>query len=73
MEANAESFKLLFLGSKRKVQCYNMYFINKYVFHTEEYEEGINIYNIDFCIRESISNKFEVDYYEKLEDVIELQ
>jgi hypothetical protein len=50
-----------------------MYFINKYVFHTEEYEEGINIYNIEFCIRGSISNKFEVDYYEKLEDVIELQ
>jgi hypothetical protein len=50
-----------------------MYFINKYVFHTEEYEEGINIYNIEFCIRGSISNKFEVDYYDKLQKVIELR
>ena len=73
IEANAESFKLLFLGSKRKVQCYNMYFINKYVFHTKEYEDGRNFYNIEVCIKGSISNKFEVDYYDKLEDVIELQ
>jgi hypothetical protein len=50
-----------------------MYFINKYVFHTEEYEEGRNIYNIEVCIKGSIFNKFEVDYYGKLEDVIELQ
>jgi hypothetical protein len=73
MEANAESFKLLFLGSKRKVQCYNMYFINKYIFYTKEYEEGRNIYNIEVCIKRSIFNKFEVDYYDKLVDVIELQ
>jgi len=33
----AISLSLLSLGHERKVKCYNEYFINGYVFHTEEY------------------------------------
>jgi len=29
-------------------------------------------YNSEICVNESTSNEFEVDYYEKLEDIIEL-
>jgi hypothetical protein len=31
---------LLCLGPKRKVKCYNRYFVNGYVFHNEEYRQG---------------------------------
>jgi hypothetical protein len=30
-------------------------------------------YNISVCIKGSTSSEFEVDYYEKLEEVVELQ
>ena len=36
----AISLSLLSLGPERKVKCYNMYFVNGYVFHTEEYGHG---------------------------------
>ena len=50
-----------------------MYFINGYVFHIKDYGQNIKICNNEVCVNESISNKFEVDYYGKLEEVIELQ
>jgi hypothetical protein len=34
------SLFLLSLGPKRKVKCYNEYFVNEYVFHNEEYGHG---------------------------------
>ena len=58
-----KSLSSLSLGLERKVKCYNGYFLNGYVFHTEEY--GCNIphsgikrqshvnrkkHNIFFCI-----------------------
>ena len=58
---------------KRKVKCYNKYFINGHVFHTEEYEHGRKIYNSGVCVMGSTFNEFEVDYYKKLEEIIELQ
>jgi hypothetical protein len=58
----AISLSSLSLGPERKVKCYNEYFINGYVFHTKEYEHG----------RKTCS-EFEVDYYDKLEEVVELQ
>jgi len=66
-------FSLLSLGPERKVKCYNGYFANGYVFHTKEYEHGRKTYNNDVCIKGSIFNEFEVDYYGKLEEVVELQ
>jgi hypothetical protein len=41
--------------------------------HTKEYSQGKKIYNSGIYVKRSICNEFEVDYYEKLEDVIELQ
>ena len=64
---------LLCLGPERKVKCYNEYFINGQIFHTEEYDQGRKTYNHGVCVKGSISNEFEVDYYEKLEEVIKLQ
>jgi hypothetical protein len=64
---------LLSFGPKRKVKCYNRYFINGYVFHIEEYGYGRNRYNNEVCVKRSTSSEFEVDYYEKLEEVIELK
>jgi hypothetical protein len=59
------SLSLLSLCPERKVKCYNRYFFNGYVFHTEEYGYGV-------CIKGSSSSEFEVDYYGKLEEVVEL-
>jgi hypothetical protein len=67
------SLSLQSLGSERKVKCYNRYFVNGYVFHTEEYRHGKKTYNSSVCVKESTCNKFEGDYYGKLEEVIELQ
>jgi len=41
----AISLSLLSLGLERKVKCYNRYFVNGYVFHTEEYGHGRKTYN----------------------------
>jgi len=43
--------------------CYNMYFINGYVFDTKDYGEGINNYNNGIYVKGSTSNEFEVNYY----------
>jgi hypothetical protein len=41
MKGNASiSLSLLSLDPERKVKCYNGYFVNGYVFHTEEYGHG---------------------------------
>jgi len=74
LERNVSAtLSLLSLSLKRKVKCYNEYFLNGYVFHNEEYESGRKIYNNGVCIKGSTSNEFEVDYYGKLEEVIVLQ
>jgi hypothetical protein len=74
MEGSAAiSLSLLSLGLERKVKCYNEYFVNGYVFHTEEYEHEKKTYNSGVCIKGSTSSEFEVDYYGRLEEVIELQ
>jgi len=72
MRKNASvSLSLLSLGPERKVKCYNKYFINGYVFHTEEYEHGRKTYNSGVCVKGSTCNEFEDDYYGKLEEVVE--
>jgi hypothetical protein len=43
----AISLSLLCLGPERKVKCFNGYFVNGYVFHTEEYGHGRKTYNND--------------------------
>ena len=43
------------------------------MFHTEEYGHGRKTYNSGVCIKGSTYSEFEVDYYGKLEEVIELQ
>ena len=63
----------LSLGLERKVKCYNGYFINGYVFHTEEYGQGRKTYNYSVCVKGSTSSELEVDYYGRLEEVVELQ
>ena len=49
------SLSLLSPGPERKVKCYNEYFFNGYVFHTEEYGHGRKIYNSGVCIKGSTS------------------
>jgi len=44
------SLSSLNLGPERKVKCYNGYFTNGYVFHTEEYEHGRKTYNNSICV-----------------------
>jgi hypothetical protein len=69
----AKSLSSLSLGPLKKVKCYNEYFVNGYVFHTEEYGHGRKTYNIGVCVKGSTSSELEVDYYGILEEVIELQ
>ena len=67
------TLSLLNLGPQRKVKCYNKYFINGRVFLIEEYENGKKTYKSGVCAKGSTSIEFEVNYYGKLEKVIELQ
>ena len=68
LERNASvTLSLLSLGPRRKMKCYNRYFINRHVFYTEEYGWGRKTYNNEVCVKGSTSNEFEVDYYKKLE------
>ena len=69
----AISLYLLSLGPKRKVKCYNGYFVIGYVFYYVEYGHGRKTYNNGVCIKGLTSSEFEVDYYGRLEEVIELQ
>ena len=57
---------------KEEVKCYIKYFINGYIFHTKEYGQGRKTYNNGVYVKGLIFNEFEVDYYRKLEEVIEL-
>jgi hypothetical protein len=41
----AISLSLLIPGPERKVKCYNRYFVNGYMYHTEEYDHGRKTYN----------------------------
>jgi hypothetical protein len=41
----AKSLSSLSLGLERNVKCYNEYFFNGYVFHTEEYGHERKTYN----------------------------
>jgi hypothetical protein len=63
----------LSLRSERKCKCYNGYFVNGYVFHTEEYRQGRKTYNSGVCVKGSTNSELEVDYYGRLEEVVELQ
>jgi len=74
LEGNASvTLSLLSLGPEKKVMCYNEYFINGHVFYTEEYGQGRKTYNNGFCVKGSTSTEYEVVYYGKLEEIIELQ
>ena len=68
-----KSLSSLSLRPERKVKCYNGYFVNGYVFHTEEYGQGRKTYNCGVCVKGSASSELEVDYYGRLEEVVELQ
>ena len=73
MEENANDYlNLLCLGLERNIKCYNEYFINRYIFYTEEYDHDRKTYNNRVCVKKSISNEFEVDYHGKLDEVIEM-
>jgi hypothetical protein len=37
------------------------FFINRYLFHTEEYGQGKQTYNSGVCVKGSTSNEFKVD------------
>ena len=58
----AISLSLLNLDPERKVKCYNGYFVNGYVFHTEEYGNERKTYNSGVCIKGSTCSEFEGDY-----------
>jgi hypothetical protein len=68
-----KSLSSLSLGPERKCKCYNRYFVNGYVFHTKEYGQGRKTDNNGVCVKGSTSSELEVDYYSRLEEVVELQ
>ena len=65
-----KSLSSLSLGPERKCKCYNGYFVNGYVFHTEEYGQGRKTYNNGVCVKGSTSSELEVDYYGRLEEFV---
>jgi hypothetical protein len=50
-----------------------MYFVNWYVFYIKEYRQGRNTYDNEIYVKRSTFSEFEVDYYKKLKEIIELQ
>jgi len=44
-----------------------------YVFHIEEYRYRKKTYNSGVCVKGSINSELKVDYYDILEEVVELQ
>jgi hypothetical protein len=50
----AKSLSSLSLGPERKIKCYNGYFVNGYVFHTEEYGHGRKTIKTVFVLRERL-------------------
>ena len=71
MRTDTSKLKFLSLDPELKVQCYNKYIINKYIFYTEQYDKGKKTYNSRVCVNGSTFNEFKVDYY-KLQEIIEL-
>jgi hypothetical protein len=72
-DSDVISLSLQSLSPERKVKCYKGYFVNGYVFHTEEYGHERKTYNNNIYITGSTCSDFEVDYYGKVEEVVELQ
>jgi hypothetical protein len=68
-----KSLSSLNLGPERKCKCYNEYFVNGYVFHTEKYGQGRKTYNNSVYVKGSTSSELEVDYYGRLEEVVKLE
>jgi len=56
--SGAKSLSSLSLGPERKVKFYNGYFVNEYVFHTEEYRHGRKTYNNGVRVKGSTSSEF---------------
>ena len=52
-------------GYEKKVKCYNDYFVNGYVFHTELYDNSKRTFNNRVCVKGTISNELEVDHVTK--------
>jgi len=50
MRGNTDRLRFLSLGLEKKVQCYNEFFINEYVFHTEKYGDEKKTYNSEVCV-----------------------
>jgi hypothetical protein len=48
------TLSLLSLSHKRKIKCYNEYFINRHVFHIEEYEQSRNHITIKFMLKDRL-------------------
>jgi hypothetical protein len=65
-EGNASiTLNLPSFGHKRKVKCSIIGISSMDVFNTKEYSYGRKTCNNEVCVKESTSNKFEVDYHEK--------
>jgi hypothetical protein len=72
-KSDSMSLSSVSLGHERKVKCYNEYFVNGYVFHTEEYGHERKTYNNRVCVKGLTCSELEVNYYGRLEEVVELQ
>ena len=69
----SKSLSSLSLGPERKFKCYNGYFVNGYVFHTEEYGQERKTNNYGVCVKGSTNSELKVDYDGRLEEIVELQ
>jgi len=61
------------LGPERKVKCYKWYFVNGYVFYTEEYGHERKTYNNSVYVKGWTSSELEGDSFGRLEKVVKLQ
>ncbi|PWA91763.1 hypothetical protein CTI12_AA087200 [Artemisia annua] len=69
----SQDLKDLAQGPTKSGYTYKGYFINGYKFHTERHSEGRLSNKNGVCVRGSVYNKDECDYYGILDDVIEVE
>lgn len=68
-----DDFLDLARGPSRMVVQYRGYLVNGYRFHTESYGVNKGTSNSGVCVRETVAGRGASDFYDILEDVIEVQ
>ncbi|KAJ9556176.1 hypothetical protein OSB04_010790 [Centaurea solstitialis] len=72
-DRSTEHLKVLAQGPSRHVWSHRGYFVNGYKFHTLKHRDGRARHNNGVCVKGSVYNYTEPDYYGLLDEVLEVE